>query len=32
MNLRCFEKIELKTKQILNPIKNLAGVFYSFLI
>ena len=27
MNHRCCEKIELKTKQILNLIKNFAGVF-----
>ena len=31
MNLRCFEKIELKAKQLLNSIKNLAGVFFIHL-
>ena len=28
MNHRCFVKIELKTKQILNLIKKFAGVFF----
>ena len=31
MNLRCFEKIELKTKQILNLIKKFAGVCFSHI-